>query len=191
MCMQESIGESASPYEAAVFVLSVWMIVPIVLVVLAGYSVSADNHPTDDELVARFLSHEADFQVLVKMLDTDRRRLPLRPEPFDLADLVAAGVGAARRGDYESLLAKIDLGSFRYFAQSGNVALPVSESGGRLPRSIKSYLYLSSDDPQRLLHHRSYAWHGPGVYPVTGDYRIKGRWFIHREGIVVVAFAPH
>jgi hypothetical protein len=177
--------------RAAIFVLSLWMTVLIVLVVVAGYSVSADGHPTDDELTARFLAHEADFQTLAIMLDSDRRRLPLRPEPFDLADLVATGVSTARAGDYESLLARIDARNFRYFAQSGNVALPVSESGDGLPGSARSYLYLSSDQPQRFLYHRTYGWRGPGVYFVTGDYRIKGRWFIHHEGIVLVAFPLH
>jgi hypothetical protein len=217
VCMQESIGESASRYEAAVspirrastvvhtakqpvadrsaraavFVLSVWMTVLVVWVALAGYAASADSHPTDDELTARFLSHEADFQTLARMLDSDRKRLPLRPEPFDLANLVAAGVDTARVGEYESLLAKIDARNFRYFAQSGNVALPVSESGDNLPRSTRSYLYLSSDDPQGLLYYRTYGWRGPGMYFVAGDYRIKGRWFIHHEGIVFVAFALH
>jgi hypothetical protein len=167
MSMQESICESPSPDEgaenrvkrasaavcsakrpvpdrppwAAILVLSLFIIVPAVLVMFVGYSVARDSHPTDEELTARFLSHEADFQVLVP--------------------------------------------------RSGNFVLPVSESGNHLVKSTKSYVYLGQDDPQPLLYNGSHGWRGPGMYWVTGDSRIKGQWFIHHEGTVVVAFAPY
>jgi hypothetical protein len=171
--------------------LSLLVAAPAILVVLAGYSLSLGSHPTDEELTARFLSHQVDFDTLAKMLDSDRGRLPLGSEPFNLAAFVAAGASTARISNYEAVLARIGARNFRYFPQSGNVVLLVSESAGHLAKSTKSYLYLSRDDPQALVYHRSYGWRGPGVYFVSGDYRIKGRWFIRHDGNVVVAFAPY
>jgi hypothetical protein len=170
-------------------VLSLFVAVPAAIVALSGYSAARGNHPTDEELTARFLSHEADFQALIQMLDSDRRRLLLADGPFDLGDFEAAG--AARTGDYKVLLAKIDAINLRYFPRSGNVVLPVAQSGEHFADTKKSYLYLSREQPQPLLDHSSYAWRGPGIYFVTGDRRIKGQWFIHHDGTVVVAFAPY
>jgi hypothetical protein len=182
MCMQESICEAPKPYEAAVtrlrrarpavLMLSLLAAAPAILVVLAGYSVSRVSHPTDEELIARFLSHQADFQALVTLLESDRR-------------------GAAAATNYEVVLARIGARSFRYFPESGNVVLPVAESAEHLGNSTKSYVYLSRDDPQPLLYHRSYGWRGPGVYLISGDRRITGQWFIRHDQTVVVAFAPY
>ena len=103
VCMQGSICESYGADEVAagsawpaVFLLSLLVVAPAILVVLAGYSVSQGSHPTDEELTVRFLSHEADFQTLAKMLDSDRGRLPRGTGPFELTDLVAAGASTAR-----------------------------------------------------------------------------------------------
>ena len=172
-----------------VLVLSLFVVVPAVIMALSGYSAARGSHPTDDELTARFLSHEADFQALVQMLESDRRRLSLADGPFDLAELVAAG--AARNDDYQALLAEIDATNIRYFPRSGNIVLPVARSGEHFADTKKSYLYLNREQPQPLLHHPSYAWRGPGIYFVTGDHRIKGQWFIHHDGTVAVEFAPY
>jgi hypothetical protein len=170
-------------------VLSLVVAVPAAITALSGYSAGQGSRPTDEELTARFLSHEADFQALVQMLDSERVRLPLADGPFDLADLVAAGT--ANKGDYQVLLAKIDATNLRYSPRSGNVVLPVAQSGEDFADTKKSYLYLSREHPQPLLHHPSYTWRGPGIYFVTGEHRIKGQWFIHHDGTVVVAFAPY
>jgi hypothetical protein len=172
-----------------VLVLSLFAAVPAVIIALSGYSAARGSHPTDDELTARFLSHEADFHALVQMLDSDRGILPLADGPFGLAELVAAG--AARKGDYATLLAKIDATNIRYFPRSGNVVLPVAQSDNHFADTKKSYLYLNREQPQPLLHHPSYAWRGPGIYFVTGDHRIKGQWFIRHDGTVAVEFAPY
>jgi hypothetical protein len=198
VCMQGSICEARSPDEAAVrsarravLLLSLLFAAPAILVVLAGYSVSRGSHPTDEELTARFLSQPLEFEALRQMLDSDRGRLPLGAGPFDLTDLVAAGASTARMGHYEAVLARIGARNFRYSPQSGNLVLPIRTSADSFANSTKSYLYLSRDDPQPLLYRRSYGWRGPGAYWVSGDYRIKGRWFIRHDGTVVVAFAPY
>lgn len=172
-----------------VLVLILFAAVPAAIIALSCYSAARSSHPTDEELTARFLSHEADFQALLQMLDSDHRRMPLPDEPFDLPDLVAAGV--ARRSDYEVLLARIGATNVRCYPQSGNVVLPVSRSGAHFAETKKSYLYLSREQPKPLLQHPSYSWRGPGIYFVTGDHPIKGQWFIHHDATVVVSFAPY
>jgi hypothetical protein len=171
-----------------VLVLSLFVAVPLVLVLLAGLAAARGSHPTDEELTARFLSHESDFAALTHRLDSDRGRLPPGTESADLADFVQAGAG---RGDYEVLLARVGATNFRYFPRSGNLIVPVSKPGDPFAVTRKSYSYLSREEQQPLLHHQSYASRGPAVYWATGDHRIKGRWFIHHDGTVVGALAPY
>jgi hypothetical protein len=190
----ESICDSRPPVAhgwswTAVFALSLFIAVPAILILLAAHSVDRRSHPTDEELTASFLAHESEFQTLTLMLDADRRKLPLGAGPFDLADLAAAGM--ARLDDYRTLLKKINAGNFRYFPRSGNLIVPVSGSDESLAESRKSYLYLSHDEPQPVLNHRGYGWRGPGPYLMTADRPIKGRWFIHHDMTVAVAFAPY
>jgi len=162
------------------------------VVLLAGYASPARNLPTDEELTERFSSQESDFQSLVQVLDTDRGRLlSLGAESYEFTDLVAAGAGTPHLNDYKEILAKIGSANFRYFPRSGNLILPVSTSGDHFADTGKSYLYLSREEPQPLLRHQSVSWRGPGIYSVTGDHRIKGRWSIHHERTWDVAFAPY
>jgi hypothetical protein len=173
--------------------LSLIVAVPAALILLAGYGAAALSHPTDEEMIARFLLHESDFRALAQMLVSDRGRLlSLRAESIEFADLEPAGARTTQMDDYKVLLAKIGATNFRYFPRSGNLFLPVSSSGDNFAEIHKSYLYLNREEPQPLLHHQGYSsWRGPGIYFVTGDHRIEGRWFIHHDGTVVVTFAPY
>ncbi len=184
-------GENRSSW-GDVLLLSLFVVVPAALILLAVYAAAARSHPTDEELSTRFLSHQSDFQALAQLLESNRGRLlSLGAESLEFADFVPAGASTAQMGDYKVLLARIGAKNFRYFPRSGNLILPVSGSSDNFPESNKSYLYLSREQPQPLLHHQSYSWRGPGIYFVTGDHRIEGRWFIHHDGTVVVAFAPY
>jgi hypothetical protein len=174
-----------------VLVLSLFCVVPLVLVLIAGRTAIRGGYPTDEELSARFLSREADFQALVYMLDSDRGRLPPGTESVDLADFVRAGAGRARIGDYEALLTRIGATNFRYFPGSGNLIVPVSKPAEPFAATRTSYSYLSRELPQPLLHPPGYASRGPGIYFAPADHRIKGRWFVHHDGTAVGAFAPY
>jgi hypothetical protein len=179
--------------RSAALVLILFIISLAVFVWLAARADALGSPPTDEELTARFLSHEADFTALVKMIDSDRRVLPLGTEPFDLADIVAAGAGTARIriDNYKILLAKIDARNFRYCPRHGNVVVPVSESRENSDKSTKSYLYLSRDEPPPLAFHQRSGGRGSGIYSATVDERIKGRWFIRHDRTVAVAIAPY
>jgi hypothetical protein len=173
--------------------LSLVVAVPAAFILLAGYGAATLSHLTDEELVTRFLLHKSDFQALAHMLESDRERLiSLGAESFEFADLVQAGADTAQIDGYKVHLAKIGATNFRYFPRSGNLFLPALRSSDNFTQTKKSYLYLNREAPQPLLHHQGYSsWRGPGIYFVTGDHRIEGRWFIHHDGIVVVAFAPY
>ena len=173
-----------------VLALSLFIAVPAAIIALSGYSTARGGNPADDDLTARFLSHQADFETLPQMLDSDRARLPLADGPFDLADLMAAG--AARNHDYRGLLAKIEAANIRYFPRSGNIVLPLAKSSDHFfADAKKSYLYLNREQWQPLPNRPSYARPGPGIYFVTEDHRIKGKWFIHHDGTLEVAFLPY
>jgi hypothetical protein len=169
-----------------IWVLILMVAVPVVIVTLSGYLTS--NPPTDEEITARFLSHEADFQMLISMLHSDGGRLSIAKEPIDLEDLVAVG---ANNGAYRLLLAKIGATGFHYFPRTGNVRLPISQPDAHFTDTNKSYLYLSDEQSQPLLGGQSYPQHGPGLYILADDHQIKGRWFIRHESPTIVAFAPY
>lgn len=173
-----------------VLVLSLLLAAAATIVALSAYSAARGNDSSDDDLTARFLSHQADFEALRQMLDSDSARLPLAGGPFDLADLIAAG--AAPGHDYRAQLAKIGVINLRYFPRSGNIVLPLAKpSEHSFANTKRSYLYLNREPPQRLPNHPRYGWPGPGIYFVTEDHRIKGKWFIHHDGTLEVAFLPY
>jgi hypothetical protein len=173
-----------------VLVLSILIAVPAVIVALSSYSAARRSNSSDDDLTARFLSHEADFDALLQMLDSDRARLPLADGPFDLGDLIAAD--PARGHDYRALIAKIGVANISYSPRSGNIVLPlVPLKNHSLSETRKSYVYLDREQPLPLPSRPSYARPWPGTYLVTDDHRIKGRWFIRHEGTLEVAFSPH
>jgi hypothetical protein len=169
----------------------------LVLCLCDGYAAATRGDPTDSELTVRFLSHESDFQSLLQILESDRSRLlSLGAESYEFADFVRAGAGTSHLVDYRGLLEKIGAANFRYFPRSGNLILPAPRSLDGSRGTSKSYLYLnhqelSSGQPQPLRRYQGDSWRGPGVRFVTGDKRIKGQWFIHHEGTLVVAFAPY
>jgi hypothetical protein len=174
-----------------VLVLSLFVVVPLALVLFAAHAAARGSHPTDEELTARFLSREPDFQALVYMLESDRGRLPPGTESADLADFAQAGAGRPRLRDYEVLLGRIGATSFRYLPRSGDLIVPVWKPGDHLAVTRKSYWYLSREEQPPFVYQHSYASHGPAVYWAMGDHRIKGRWFIHHDGAAVGAFAPY
>jgi hypothetical protein len=187
----DEVGANRFPW-ADVLLLSLLVAVPVALTLFAGYAATTRSHPTDDELIVRFFSHESDFQSLVQILESDRGRpLSRGAESYEFTDFVPTGAGAAHLADYKVLLARIGSTNFRYFPRSGNLILPASRSPDNFAETKKSYLYLSRGEPQQLWRHQSDSWRGPGVYFVTGDQRIKGRWFIHHDGTLVVAFSPY
>jgi hypothetical protein len=170
--------------------LSLFIALPAGVVALSGYSAARGGSRSDDDLTVRFLSHQADFEALPQMLDSDRASLPQADGPFDLADLMAAG--AARNHDYRALLANIEAANIRYFPRSGDIVLPLAKSSDHfVAETEESYLYLNREQPQPLPNHPSYTQPGPGIYRVTWDHRIKGKWFIHHDGTQEVAFLPY
>ena len=171
--------------------LSLLVALSAALALYSGYSVSARSHPTDDDLIVKFLSNESDFQSLVHILEADRGSLlSLGGESYEFTDHLPTGAAAVHWADYKALLARIGLTNFRYFPRSGNLILPASMSPDNSAEIRRSYLYLVNNDPEPLLRYASDSWRGPGIHFTTGDRRIKGNWFIHHEGTLVVAFSP-
>jgi hypothetical protein len=175
----------------AAFVLSALLIVPLALVVLAARADDGMSHPSDQELIESFLSHEADFQELTQMLESDRETLLLVGPVVELTNLARVATSAARIHHYESLLSTMGVKNFRYFPRSRTLILPVSEQSDSLPGYSKSYRYLPRDEPQHVVSHRGYGWRGPGVYVLTADIRIKGQWFIHHDTTLGIGLSPY
>jgi len=145
---RQSISDRPRPRETtrsfwqAQVLVVILLAAPALFVLLAADAATHLSHPTDDELITRFYSHESSFNALTT-----------RP---------------------------------------GNVVVPVCEAGDCPAGATDFYLYLGDGEAEPLhARHSSGGWRGPGVYLVTGDRHIKGRWYIHHSQTMVVAFAPY
>jgi len=132
-------------------------------------------------MIATFRSHEADFDSLVAMLDSDRKLLPAAALPMGLDGLEAAGVDKARVEAYRGILVRIGATGFRFFPKYGNISLLVSALGLGPSGSTKSFFYVASGDAYHIVADIDHYIPKPDEYPVEIDRRIKGKWFIHYD----------
>jgi hypothetical protein len=175
-----------------VLVLITLFLAPAALTTVATYTVNQRNQPSDEELTTNLLSHEAKFDELVEMLDSDCRSLPPGAgESIDLAGLSAVVTSAARMAIYEGLLRQISVADLRYFPGSGKLILLPAAAQTNIEGSSKSYAYMVGGQPQPVVALHGYNWRGPGVYFLTGDRWVKGFWFIHYDTMITVAFSPY
>lgn len=176
----------------AVLVLIALFLVPLAVTLVADYRVSRSNQPGDEELTANFRSHEAKFDELVEMLDSDRRSLPLGGgESIDLAGLSAVLASAARTDAYKDLLRQISVADLRYFPGCGKLVLLPAAGQTDIEESSKSYVRMMSGCLQPVIAHHGLYWRGPGVYFLAGDRRVKGSWFIHYDTMIALGFSPY
>jgi hypothetical protein len=165
---------------------------PLLLALLATYTVNQQNQPGDEELASNFLSHQAAFEELVEMLLLDCRDLRLeRGEVNDLKMLSTALDNARRVDKYKDLLKQISIAELRYFPSSGRLILLPDGAHRTGKGSSKSYVYLPDGLPEPLVKHHGYYLRGPGVSFLTGDRRIKGDWYIHYDTMITLAFSPY
>ena len=163
----------------------------ITLAALSTYDVGRAAGPSDEELTANFLSHEARFGEFVQMLTADQPRLAVgRGSSIDLGTVARLIANTARLRIYKGLLQEISVEEFRYFPDSGKLVL-VPDGEGNLKQPPKSYVYLPHAEPQSLAPYHGYTWRGAGPYVLSGDRPLKGSWFIHHDVTVEVAVAPY
>ena len=164
---------------------------PSTLAVFATYDVNRENQPSDEQLAIHFFSHEAGFDELVHMLAADHLSLAAnRATGIDLAAVARLDKDTARLWTYRGLLRQISVADFRYFPDSGKLAL-VPDGQENPQRPSKSYLYLPRAQPQSLVQHHGHSWREPGIFILTGDHPLKGRWFIHHETTIRVAVTSY
>jgi hypothetical protein len=185
-------SEKAFSWSAVLALVTVFL-VPLALTLLAAWSVNARTQPNDEALTANFLSHEAKFDELIRMLVSDVRRLPLEgPQSVDLAGLSAALGSGARTQAYVVALRQISVADLRYFPASGKVILrPAGVQTTVEGSSSKSYVFMMSGRPEPLAAHQGYYRRGPALYFVSGDRHLKGGWFVHYDTAIALAFSPY
>lgn len=128
---------------------------------------------------------------LVQMLAADHSSLPAkRTNGIDLATVARLGKSTARFRMYRALLRQTSVADFRYFPDSGKLAL-LPDGQENLERPATAYLYLPHAKPQSLVQHEGDNWRGPGMHILTGDRPLKGFWFIHHEMTIEVAVSPY
>ena len=177
--------------------VAAWLLIPLfltplLLALLAAYTVNQQNQPGDEQLASNFLSHQAVFEELLEMLLLDCRDLRLeRGEVTDLK-MLSTALDSARRVDmYKDLLKQISIADLRYFPRSGRLIL-LPDGANRTGKSwSKSYVYLPDGLSEPLVKHHGYYMRGPGVSLLTGDRRIKGDWYIHYDTMITLAFSPY
>ncbi|MGH8316699.1 MAG: hypothetical protein ACREUL_01815 [Steroidobacteraceae bacterium] len=160
--------------------------------VVGNYMSSEGNRPSDDELTENFLSHEGQFDEVVEMLTADRRTLRLESDKvIDLKSLSILLPSAARMDVYRGLLQQISVADLRYFPGTGKVILLLKPGEEDAWGSSKSYVYLPDGEPQPLIQQHGYYWRGPALTFLTGDWRIRGNWFVHYNMAISLRFSPN
>lgn len=144
---------------------------PLLIVLFEAYGVDQAGRPSDAELTANFLAHEAAFDQLAQILSTDRGSV-------------------TGRGTYKRLLQQISVADLRYFPDSGKIIL-VPDGEENQERPSESYVYLPNAQPESFIQHQGYYLHAPGADIVTRDSRLKGSWFIRHELTMEVAVTPY
>jgi hypothetical protein len=151
----------------------------IAAILVVTTAAAAPPHPTDASMIATFRSHEADFDSLVAMLDSDRKLLPADALPMGLDGLEAAGVDTARVDVYKSILLRIGATSFRFFPKFGNISLMVWALGLGPSGSTKSFFYVASGTAYHMVDDTDHYTPKPDENYIDISRRIKGNWFIH------------
>jgi hypothetical protein len=161
------------------------------LAAFATYGVNGKNEPSDEALTTNFLSHEARFDELARMLASDHLSAAAKGATgIDLAAVARLDENPARVTLYSGLLRQISVVDFRYFPDSGRLIL-MPDGQDSLKGPSKFYLYLPHGRPQPLLPYYGADWRVPGIYILTGDRRLGGSWFIHHEMTMEVAVPPY
>jgi hypothetical protein len=178
--------------RVAVVVLMALLLAPVTLVFLAFHAVNEGNQPSDAQLLENLRTHQAKFDELVRMLDSDCRSVcSAAAGPIELPGLFAMVDSDARSEIYERLLQQISVTDLRYFPDSGNLILRPAGAPTSTEQSSKSYAYLVGSRPEPVVAHHGYNWRGPAIYYLTGDRPITGSWFIHYDTTVALAFSPY
>lgn len=178
-----------SPW-AALCVLTALLLGVTALGVFDAYYVDQENRPGDAELTTNFLSHEAEFDELVRMLHSDIPNSAAKGSAaIDLPAMTGLHTSAARTRVYR-LLRRISVADLRYFPDSGKLIL-VPEGQASLERPSKTYVYLPHGRPRPFVQDHGYDWRGPGIYIVSGDRPLKGAWFIHHDMTMELAGLPY
>lgn len=161
------------------------------LAAFATYDVDRKNEPGDQALTTNFRSHEARFDELVRMLASDHLRAAgMEATGIDLATVARLDENPARVTLYGGLLRQISVVDFRYFPDSGRLIL-VPDGQDDLQGPSMSYVYVPHDEPQPLVPYSGSDWRTPGIYILTGDRQLRGRWFIHHERTMEAAVPPY
>jgi hypothetical protein len=174
--------------ECAVFALVVGL---YTLAVFATYDVNRENEPGDEALTTNLLSHQAGFDELVQMLETDHLSVSAKgASGIDLATVARLDKDPERFRMYRGLLRQISVADLRYFPDSRKLIL-IPDGQDNPDRQSKFYLYLPHGQAQPLVSYHGSDWRMPGMYLRTGDRRLKGNWFIHHEMTLEVAVPPY
>jgi hypothetical protein len=159
--------------------------------VLGTFDITTGNQPSDEQLTANYLTHEAAFNDLARQL---AREYPghtaKRGGVIDLATVIELDTNTTRVGIYGRLLQRISVADLRYFTDSGKLIL-VPDGEQNPDRPSRSYVHLPQARPQAFIEHHAYYWRGPGVDIVTGDLPLTAGWFIRHDTTVEVAVTPY
>lgn len=169
---------------AAGIVLAVSSAIAMVLVQNPGwidqlFGLQDPPHFPDDELIANFYEHRADFEKLREMIKQDEgldrvtleRTLPENPN---------IGVGPARIAEYRVLLKKVGAsGGIAASSDRKTIELVSTRRGFTTHGSEKGYLYVEGSSGKELLTELDrFSLNDEG----SGLRRIDGNWYLYFEG---------
>jgi hypothetical protein len=183
---------SSDTWGVAALVLITLFIAPAVLTIVTIHTISQRDQPGDEQLIENLRVHEAEFDELVQMLNSDCRSLPAGAGEFiDLARLSSLVTSVSRREMYKRLLRQIFVTDLRYFPGTGKLMLLPAGTQTNIDAASKTYIYRVGGQPQPVVARQGHNWRGPGLYFRTGDRQLKGFWFIHYDMTITLALSPY
>jgi len=136
-------------------------------------------HAPDNELIANFHRHRADFEKLREMILQDKDLLRVTSNLTQPEDLRSIGISSVRIAEYRKLLKVLGIeGGVTASSDRANVEFTTSFRGFVTHGSQKGYLYSTNPVTEPLAGLDQFSATGVGI----GLRHIEGNWYLFFEG---------
>jgi hypothetical protein len=137
-------------------------------------------HKSDEQLIANFKTHEAEFNQLREMILADNRLLRVDEDWTKPEDPKTIGIPDERIATYRKIFRKLDIPrGFYFYPESGEVKFISSAQGLAVSGSSKSYVWLKEPPSTLVDSIDTYPIKAGATYPV---YRhVTGNWYLEYD----------
>jgi hypothetical protein len=132
-------------------------------------------HKSDEELIANFKTHEAEFDQLLQMVVADKGLLRVDDDWTNPTDPKTIGVSDERIATYRNIFRKLDIPR-GFSSYQGGVEFISSSQGLAVGGSSKCYTWLEKPPPKLVDNIETYRSKPGASYPVFRH--VQGNWYL-------------